>query len=105
MNHDDKAVIEQQVREALKQVIDPEVGINIVDLGLISQIDVGINSVTVAMTMTTPTCPLGEILTDQALEALQVSLAAGTEIEIGLTYDPPWTPERMSEAARKQLGR
>ena len=97
--------IERQVQEALKQVIDPEIGINIVDLGLIYRIEVGDNLVAVTMTMTTPTCPLGEFLTDQALDALETALAAGTEIEIGLTFDPPWTPERMSEAARKQLGR
>lgn len=90
--------------EALKQVIDPELMINIVDLGLVydvEQQDSG--NVCVDMTLTSPACPAGPQIMQQAKMALE-RLAGVAEAEIKLTMTPPWTPERMTDDARDQLG-
>ncbi|MFK7818752.1 MAG: iron-sulfur cluster assembly protein [Planctomycetaceae bacterium] len=90
--------------EALKQVIDPELMINIVDLGLVynvEQQDEG--KVAVDMTLTSPACPAGPQIIQQSKMALE-RLDAVTEAEITLTMTPPWTPERMTDDARDQLG-
>jgi metal-sulfur cluster biosynthetic enzyme len=89
--------------EALRSVIDPELGINIVDLGLVYRIDVEGSLVRVALTMTSPACPLGEQLVARVKERLKV-LRGIERSDVELVWDPPWTPERMSAAARSELG-
>lgn len=95
---------EQAIDQALRQVIDPEIGINIVDLGLVYSMAVEGKRVRVVMTMTTPACPMHSYLTEQARAALREQLPAAAAIELELTWDPPWRPEMMSSAARKMLG-
>lgn len=95
---------ENEVREALRTVIDPEVGINIVDLGLVYDIAVEPGRITVALTMTTPACPLGDLITGQARDAILMEAPEVDEVDIRLVWDPPWDPAMMSDAARKQLG-
>ena len=101
------AVSEDQVRESLKQVIDPELFVNIVDLGLIYVVDVkevdDKVQVRVDMTMTSPACPAGPQLLGNSKDV--VSRMEGVDdVEVKLVMDPPWTPDRMTEDARDQLG-
>ena len=87
--------------DVLRAVIDPEVGMNIVDLGLIYDIAVDAHVVHVVMTMTSPACPMGELIVDEAEEALSAVLPAGIAIDIELTWSPAWDPSMMSDAARR----
>ena len=93
----------EKAREALREVIDPEVGINIVDLGLVYGILLEPSAVVVTLTMTTPACPLGDLIESQATHALEAALP-GRAVEIRLVWQPPWRIERMSPAARRMLG-
>jgi len=101
-------IAEDTVREALKQVIDPELFVNIVDLGLIYEIRVvetsdGKSNVDVEMTMTSPACPAGPQLLGQSKDFVSRLEEVG-EVDIKLVMTPPWTPDRMTEDARDQLG-
>ncbi len=95
---------EVELLDALKQVIDPELMVNIVDLGLIYDVDQEEDGkVKVNMTLTSPSCPAGPQIIQQAKNALeQVPGVSATDIR--LVMSPPWTPERMTEEARDQLG-
>lgn len=95
---------EDQIREALREVIDPEVGINIVDLGLVYGIKAWDGHIHVAVTMTTPACPLGEYITDSMQGALQRLAPETKDIQVNLVWDPPWRPSMMSDDAKAQLG-
>ncbi len=99
---------EDTVREALKQVIDPELFVNIVDLGLIYEIKItetsdGKSDVEVEMTMTSPACPAGPQLLGQSKDFVS-RLEEVNEVDVRLVMAPPWTPDRMTEDARDQLG-
>lgn len=101
-------IAEDKVREALKQVIDPELFVNIVDLGLIYEIkiednDEGKSNVEVEMTMTSPACPAGPQLLGQSKDFVGRLEEVG-EVDVKLVMDPPWTPDRMTEDAKDQLG-
>ncbi|GAB4137305.1 MAG: hypothetical protein Tsb009_04760 [Planctomycetaceae bacterium] len=89
--------------EALKQVIDPELMINIVDLGLVYQVDQNEQTVNVDMTLTSPACPAGPQIMQQAKMALE-RLDDVDEAVIKLVMSPPWSPDRMTDDARDQLG-
>ena len=91
------------VLQTLRSVIDPELGINIVDLGLVYRAERKDEAIEVDLTMSTPSCPLAEMLVEEAREALQARFPEAA-IQVELVWDPPWTPDRMSEAARHQLG-
>jgi len=95
---------EDRVRQALSSVDDPEVGMNIVDLGLVYRIDIAPERVRVELTMTTPACPLGDVISENASRAVRALLPQGVAVEIALVWDPPWTPDRMSESARQTFG-
>lgn len=94
----------RQVLEALRSVIDPEVGVNIVDLGLVYGAEMADGDVRVTLTMTTAACPLGEALTAQAEAAIRQHVAGARSVTVDLVWDPPWRPAMMSDAARAQLG-
>ena len=101
-------VAEDTIREALKAVVDPELFVNIVDLGLIYEIKVdeqpeGKSNVVVEMTMTSPACPAGPQLLSQSHDAVSRLDSIG-EVDVKLVMEPPWTPDRMTEDARDQLG-
>jgi metal-sulfur cluster biosynthetic enzyme len=89
--------------EALKEVIDPELMINVVDLGLVYDVEQEGTKVSVNMTLTSPACPAGPQIMQQAKMALE-RLDDVEEAEIKLVMSPPWTPERMTDEARDQLG-
>jgi metal-sulfur cluster biosynthetic enzyme len=101
-------IAEDKVREALKQVIDPELFVNIVDLGLIYEIKVdeqddGKSNVGIEMTMTSPACPAGPQLLSQSDDVVRRLKGVG-DVDVRLVMEPPWTPDRMTEDARDQLG-
>ena len=99
---------EDKILEELKKVIDPELFVNIVDLGLIYEIKIdeandGKSNVEVEMTMTSPACPAGPQLLGQSKDFVGRLEEVG-EVDVKLVMDPPWTPDRMTEDARDQLG-
>lgn len=102
-------ITEEQVREALKEVIDPELFVNIVDLGLIYDVTItpneetGAEDVSIDMTMTSPACPAGPQLVSNSDAAIKKIEGVG-EIEVKVVMTPPWSPECMTEDARDQLG-
>lgn len=96
-------VSEQDVREQLKQVIDPELDVNIVDLGLVYEIEVEEDRAEILMTLTTPGCPLHGVF-DELVRQEVGKLEGIDEVEVELTFEPRWTPEKMSEEAREELG-
>ena len=98
----------QQVFEALRTVYDPEIPINVVDLGLIYQcqaqpLEGGGQRVAIEMSMTAPGCGMGDVLKEEARAKVQ-ALPGVAEVEVELVWEPPWDQSRMSEAARLQLG-
>lgn len=94
----------EAVRETLKRVIDPEAGMNVVDLGLVYGIEVTDARIHVRMTMTTPSCPMGAYIVDQVRELVASLAPEDTEVAVELVWEPPWTPALMSEHARRHFG-
>ena len=94
---------EIEILETLKQVNDPELMVNIVDLGLIYNGSVNDNNIEIEMTLTSPACPAGPQIINQSKSVLS-ELENGEEVQVNLVMTPPWTPERMTEDARDQLG-
>ena len=93
-----------EIREALKSVYDPEIGINIVDLGLIYRVDVlETGLVDIDITLTSPGCPLGDVIGAQAREALD-NIPGVKDVKINLVWTPYWNPTMMSEDAKLELG-
>lgn len=99
-----KQATKQQVLEKLKLVLDPELGVSIVDLGLIYEVTVSPEGVcTIRMTLTTIGCPLfGQI--QKEIEDRVMEIETIEEVVVDLTFDPPWTADKMTEEARIQLG-
>ena len=89
---------------ALKKVIDPELGTNIVDLGLVYHASFNAKGIDIALTMTTPACPLGEMMAEEIKAVLRDRFPDMPDICVDLVWDPPWTPDMMTEEARRQLG-
>jgi len=94
----------EQARENLRNVYDPEIGVNIVDLGLVYDVDVEDDGdVLVTMTLTSIGCPLGPVVVQEATNALADLPGIGT-VDVKIVWSPPWTPDLMSEEARDELG-
>lgn len=94
----------EQVLEALKEVYDPEIPVNIVDLGLIYVVDIKEGGVVnIEMTLTAPGCPIGGYIASQVEEKI-VSLEGVNGANVEIVFDPPWSPEKMSEEAKAMLG-
>ena len=91
------------VLDALREVNDPEIGINLVDLGLIYGVEIEEGNVQVDMTLTTPGCPMHSYIARQAWNAVN-NLPGVTEAQVRIVWEPRWTPDRLSPAARAQLG-
>ena len=101
-------ISEDRIREELKQVIDPELFVNIVDLGLIYEVtfeeaDEGPTNVLIKMTLTSPMCPAGPQLIGNSKQVLEALDEVG-EVEVRILLDPPWSPDLMTDDARDQLG-
>ena len=98
------AFTEDEGMENLKNVYDPEIGINIVDLGLVYDVDVAeVGDVLVTMTLTSIGCPLGPVIVQEVTGALRDLPGIGG-VDVKLVWSPPWSPEKMSEEARDELG-
>jgi len=96
-------VDKEQVMSVLRKCFDPEVPVNIVDLGLVYGVNVDKGNVNIKMTLTSPNCPLQSLLMDDVKE--KVSKIRGVKkVKIELVFDPLWSPERMSKSAKKKLG-
>ena len=95
--------VQEEIVTALKTVMDPELNVNIVDLGLIYTIQTRENEVDVEMTLTTPACPAGPEILRNAVTAIE-SIDGVAKANVKLVMSPPWSPDRMSEEARDELG-
>lgn len=94
---------QEEVVQILKQCYDPEIPINIHDLGLIYQIDAKPDSVYVKMTLTAAACPAAQSLPEQVREKIATSFGL-KNVNVEVTFDPPWSPEKISPEGRKKLG-
>jgi metal-sulfur cluster biosynthetic enzyme len=92
------------VAEALERVVDPEVAMNIVDVGLVYAVRVADGRLDVEMTMTSAACPVADIIVDDVEDALDRALPPELKIHVELVWEPPWTPQRMSAKARSFMG-
>lgn len=95
---------ESEIREALRYVIDPEVGVNIIDLGLVYRVELTPELLEIDISPTSPACPMGEAILDEAREVVDALIPIGMVVNIQLVWEPPWSPEMMTEAARRVLG-
>ena len=89
---------DQELIAALKGINDPEIGLNIVDLGLVYLARRTSDEIHVAMTMTSPSCPMGEMLTEDVRAHLRALFPRVASIKVDLVWDPPWSPDRMKQA-------
>ena len=97
-------VIESEVLEALRTCFDPEIPVNIYELGLIYNVNVEESgAVRITMTLTSPHCPAAQSMPAEIEEKVK-AVSGVTDVKIDLVWDPPWDPSKMSEAARLQLG-
>ena len=94
---------EQQITAGLKKVYDPEIPMNIVDLGLIYGMEWKGDDVTVHMTLTAPGCPVAGILAEEVKTTIE-KVPGVRSATVDMVWEPPWTPERMSEFAKRQFG-
>ena len=93
-----------EILDALRAVVDPEMGINIVDLGLVYEAGARDGDVHVMMTMTTAACPLGESMADEAAAVIRRRVRGVKSVSVQLVWEPAWQPSMMSAAAREQMG-
>ncbi len=96
-------ITEDQIMDALHMVIDPEIGINIVDLGLIYNLIISENLVVVKMTLTTRGCPMHSSMAEGVEQSVK-SLDKNVDVKVDLVWEPKWTPDVMSDYAKSQLG-
>ena len=94
---------EELVKGALREVYDPELHHNIVDLGLLYEVDIKDGDVHVLMTLTTPACPVGPMILDGVREAVE-ALPEVRSVDVEITFDPPWGTDFMSEEIRFEMG-
>ena len=96
-------VTKEQVIQKLKTIYDPEIPVNIYDLGLIYTIELAGNDVQIAMTLTTATCPAAAFMPEEVKAAVKEISGVGT-VAVDVVYEPQWTKDRMSGIAKEQLG-
>ena len=90
----------EDVEEAMKDVVDPELGINVVDLGLLYGVNIDGNDVTLDMTLTSAACPLTDVIMDQTNQALE---GIANDVAINWVWMPPWGPDKITDDGREQL--
>ena len=96
--------LESQIVEAIKTIYDPEIPVNIYDLGLIYEVDVNEqNEVRIVMTLTSPNCPVAESLPEEVVDKVR-AVEGVKDVELNLTFDPPWGREMLSDEALLELG-
>jgi len=94
---------EEAVRRALRQVKDPELDMNIVDLGLVYDVEVADGDVRIAMTLTSPGCPAGPMITNDAYKVVR-ALEGVQDVDVEIVWEPYWTPERIDPKVRALMG-
>ncbi len=95
---------EEQVLDILKEIVDPEIGVNVVDLGLVYGVDFPEpDTVTVRMTLTAPGCPLHDMISRSAQMAIE-TLPGVKQAQVEIVWDPPWTPDKLTDEGRRLLG-
>ncbi len=94
---------DELVLETLRQVIDPEIGVNIVDLGLVYSYAYADGKLTVMMTLTTPGCPMHDSIAE-GVKNILLSLEGVAEVDVQVVWDPPWKPSMMTETGRRLTG-
>ena len=104
MDDNETARLADDIRNALRMIIDPEIGRNIVDLGLIYKIDSKPGELYVEMTMTSPACPLADMILDDIDSVLDPLVPPEVEIRVEIVWDPPWSPDKMAAEAREHFG-
>jgi metal-sulfur cluster biosynthetic enzyme len=92
------------VKNALMQVFDPEIGLDIVTMGLVYKIEAGMEKVLIDMTLTTPGCPVSDSLPAEARQAAAMAVGGDDRVDLQVVWDPPWTPEMVDDEALAQLG-
>ncbi len=101
----DRATIDPaELREVLRQVIDPEIGLDIVDLGLLYRLEYVDGALEVDLTMTSPACPVTAVMAADVEQILRSALPPGVPCRVRVVWDPPWNAERISAAGRERLG-
>jgi FeS assembly SUF system protein len=106
MDKDNKQIpsLEKQVQDTIRTIYDPEIPVNIFELGLVYEIDINQDKkVRISMTLTSPHCPAAESLPGE-VEYKVKQIPGVSDVEVEIVWDPPWTPDMMSEAAKLQLG-
>lgn len=94
---------QDEVLSVLREVEDPEIGVNVVDLGLVYNVDVNQGDVNVEMTLTAPGCPMHETIARAAEMAIE-TLSDVNDAHVTMVWNPPWTPERLTDEGRRLLG-
>lgn len=95
-------VTRRDVVEALRRVYDPELGLNIVDLGLVYGVEEAEGRVRVTMTLTTPGCPVGQVILE-AVDYVLSALPGVTDVAVDIVWDPPWSPAMIADEIRRRL--
>jgi metal-sulfur cluster biosynthetic enzyme len=98
-----KEISKDHVIDILRTVIDPEIGINIVDLGLVYDVSIKDQVIDITMTLTTPGCPMHGSITDWVRRIITMTIP-GSTVNVNLVWEPKWTPDKMSDEAKQQLG-
>src|SRR5438309_7799283 len=101
--HSDGELTEEGVLEALKNVLDPELGVNIVDLGLVYDVDITDDAVHIVYTLTTMGCPIGPLIEEQ-MAGMLADVPGVDRVDAEMVLRPPWSPEMMAEEAKAALG-
>jgi metal-sulfur cluster biosynthetic enzyme len=96
--------LEPAITAALRRVVDPEMALNIVDLGLVYGVDLRDGGANVRITMTSAACPVAEMIVDDVVDEIAGVLGDTAKIDCELVWEPPWGPERMSPRARSAMG-
>jgi metal-sulfur cluster biosynthetic enzyme len=96
--------LRDDVLHAIGTVVDPEMGLSVVDVGLVYGVRVEPSRVHVEITMTSAACPVAGLIADEMQAAVRGALPDDRPVEVTLCWDPPWTPERMSDLARQMMG-
>ncbi|QPF74010.1 metal-sulfur cluster assembly factor [Roseateles sp. DAIF2] len=102
--YDGPEALREPVLAALRRVVDPEVAMSIVDVGLVYGVTIADQQARIRLTMTSPACPVADVILDEVEAELDRVLPQGIALDTQLVWEPPWSPERMSERARRFMG-
>jgi metal-sulfur cluster biosynthetic enzyme len=96
--------LRERLTAALERVVDPEMALDIVALGLVYGVEAAPGAIKVRLTMTSAACPVSEMIVEDVVHAVRGELGPGTAVDVEMCWEPPWSPERMSPAARAAMG-